>query len=281
MPKTNPNKHAHDEQLGVSLKLESVDKKHPNVDAEEFLATAEKWLRALKSFATEQGEKVRWEIVALKKASAFIEVKPVAVKSRAPLPALVKSWHEGLEKIERTGLPAPKFSPESITALQAFVSSVPQDSKVFLGSGTARLQVTAVTQKRIEQAATHFPLQETGEYVSRGSIRGRLAVLDSWNPQDRSFRLQLPLSPNKPVECTYPENSVSSELGEGFDGMVEVTGLLKYKSSQPWPYAADVESIRVLPRKPKVTLQDLVGLVRLPVGQDSTSYVRGLRDADQ
>jgi hypothetical protein len=281
MPKRNRDKHADDDRLAVSLKLESVDKKHPNVDAEEFLETAEKWLRALKTFATEQGERVKWEIVELKKASAFIEVKPVKAKTGAPLPALVKSWHEGLEKIEKTGNPAPKFSPESLMALRAFVLSVPQDSKVFVGSGSQFHQITSVTQKRIEQAAVHFPQQETGEYVSRGSIRGRLAVLDSWNPKDRSFRLQLPLAPNKPVECTYPENSLSSELGEGFDGMVEVTGLLKYQPSQPWPYAADVESIRVLPRKPKVTLQDLVGLVRLPEGQDSTSYVRGLRDADQ
>jgi hypothetical protein len=62
--------------------------------------------------------------------------------------------------------------------------------------------------------------------------------------------------------------------------MVEITGKLRYRPEHPWPFAADVEHIITLPRKPKVSLKDLVGLVKLPEGQDSVTYVRSLRDAE-
>jgi hypothetical protein len=270
------------EQLSLSLKLETTDRNKPNVDADDFVSTAEKWLCALKTFAKEQGQHVKWEIVDLRKSSAFIQVQPVKVKTGKPALALVKKWQKGLKKIEQTGKPAPSFTPEALSSLRDFVFSVPKDTLVSVGNGSAqeRLSITALTQRRVEQAATYFPPEPKSEYTSRGSIRGRLAVLDSWNPEDRSFRLQLPLAPTRPIKCTYLDTSLSTELGEGFDGMVEITGLLQYKPGQPWPYAADVEHIRVLPRKPKISLEDLVGLVRLPPNQDSVSYVRGLRDAE-
>ena len=65
----------------LSLKLESTDKHNPNVDAEEFFSTAEKWLDALITFAKERGEHVKWEIVDLRKSSAFIQVQPVKIKT--------------------------------------------------------------------------------------------------------------------------------------------------------------------------------------------------------
>jgi hypothetical protein len=269
-------------QYSLSLKLESTNKSRPNVDADDFFSTAEKWLRALKAFAKERGEHVNWEIVDLQKSSALIQVQPVKVKTGKPAPALVRSWEEGLRKIERTGKPAPVFTPEALSALHDFVFSIPKNAVVSIGNGSAneRRQITALTQRRVEQASAQFPAEPKKEYVTRGSIRGRLAVLDSWNPEERSFRLQLPLAPAKPVKCTYHDTSLTSELGEGFEGMVEITGHLKYRPEQPWPYAADVDRIAVLPRRPTVSLKDLVGLIRLPEGQDSVSYVRGLRNAE-
>jgi hypothetical protein len=262
--------------------LETTDRNKPNVDADDFFFAAEKWLRALKIFAKEQGEHVKWEIVDLKKSSALVQVQPVKVKTGRPLPALVRKWEEGFKKTEKTGKPAPKFTPESLSALHDFVFSIPANTVVSIGNGSAseRHKVTPLTQRRIEQALAAFPPEPRKEYVAQGSVRGLLAVLDSWNPDERSFRLKLPLAPAKPVKCTYRDESLTTELGESFEGMVEITGRLKYKPENPWPYAADVEHISALPRKPKVSLKDLVGLVKLPEGQDSVSYVRSLRDAE-
>ncbi len=270
------------EQLSLSLKLETTDKNKPNVDADDFFFAAEKWLRALKTFAKEQGQHVKWEIVDLRKASALVEVQPVNVKSGRPAPALVKKWEHGLRRIEETGKPDPKFTPESLSALRAFVFSIPTNTIASVGNGPAseRHRVTPLTQRRVEQALSTFPPEPKKEYRAQGSLRGLLAVLDSWNPDERSFQLKLPMAPTKPVNCTYRDASLTAELGESFEGMVEVTGALRYKPEHPWPFAADVEHISTLPRKPSVTLKDLVGLVKLPEGQDSVSYVRSLRDAE-
>jgi hypothetical protein len=189
-------------RLALSLKLETADKNNPNVDVEDFLSTAERWLRALKIFAREQGAHVKWEIVDLKKSSAFIQVQPVGVKTGKPIPTLVKKWDDGLRKIEKTGKQVPKFTPEALAALQDFVISIPRDTIVSVGGGTGPIQISAFTQRRVEEAIRRLPEQPRTEYAAQGSIRGRLAVLDSWNPEERSFRLQLPLNPAKAVRCT-------------------------------------------------------------------------------
>ncbi|SRR5947199_7489743 len=280
--KREPTPKLSQDQLSLSLKLETTDRNKPNVDADDFFLAAEKWLRALKIFAKEQGEHVKWEIVDLKKASALVEVQPVRVETGKPVPNLVRKWEQGLKKVEQTGRPAPKLTPDALSALRDFVFSIPTNTVASIGNGPAseRHKVTPLTQRRIEQAVAAFPPEPKKEYVAQGSIRGLLAVLDSWNPEERSFRLKLPMAPAKPVKCTYRDISLTAELGESFEGMVEITGQLRYKPEHPWPYAADVEHITTLPRKPKVSLKDLVGLVKLPEGEDSVSYVRSLRDAE-
>lgn len=266
----------------LSLKIETTDSKSHNVNVDDFFKTAEKWLSALKAFALEQGELVTWEIVELKKSSAFIQVQPIKVKTQKPAAKLVKTWDDGLRRIEKTGRPPAKFSSTSLAALEEFVFSVPQNTVVSVGNGRpdASLTITALTQRRVEEAAHRRPVETPREYVSHGSVRGRLAVLDSWKPEERSFHLQLPLAPDKHVKCTYRDPALVSSLGGGFEGTVEITGLLSYKPNQPWPFAADVDRIRVLPRTPEVSLRDLVGLIHLPEGLDSVSYVRSVRDAE-
>jgi hypothetical protein len=266
----------------LSLKIETTDSKTHNVNVDDFFGTAEKWLGALKAFAHEQGEVVRWEIVGLNKSSAFIQVQPIKIATRKPAAKLVKTWDQGLREIEKTGQPPPKFTPASLAALQEFVLSVPQNTTVSVGNGlaAAAMPITALTQRRVEEAVNRRPVEVPREYVSHGSVRGRLAVLDSWKPDERSFHLQLPLAPDKHVKCIYRDPALVTSLGQGFEGTVEITGLLRYKPDQPWPYAADVDRIRVLPRISQVSLRDLVGLVPLPEGLDSVSYIRSVRDAE-
>jgi hypothetical protein len=71
-----------------------------------------------------------------------------------------------------------------------------------------------------------------------------------------------------------------TELGYGFEGIVEVEGLLHYRREGIWPYKAEIDRIYVLTREQTVSLKDLVGLLRLPEGQDSVSYIRRVRDAE-
>lgn len=269
-----------DEQPSLSLKVETGDDKHPHVDADDFLTTADKWLRSLKAFAMEQGKAIRWEIVDLRKSSAFIEVQPVAIKTNRPAMKLAKQWEEGLRKIERTGRPAPGFKPQSLIALKEFVSSLPTDVIVKVGNHAGEsLKLTALTQRRVEEATQQMRVPQKTEYSTRGSVRGRLAVLDSWKPEERSFTLQLPLAPNQPVKCTYLDPQLVEKLGGSFEGTVEITGTLHYKPDRPWPSAVEVSGIRPLNKIP-VSLKSLAGLITLPPGIDSVSYVRSVRDVE-
>lgn len=265
----------------LSLHVEPAETKQRNVDAEQFFGLAEKWLKALKAFASDTGLHVRWEIVELKKASAFVQVRPVEAQTLKPLPALVREWDKGVRSVQKSGRPPEGFKSASLQSLQDFVKAVPLDNVVSLGSGAKKpLFVTAETQRRVEQAAVMASSQIPLQYSVRGTVRGRLAVLNSWNPEERSFRLQIPLSPGKPVNCTYRDEQLVSELGSGFEGVVEVDGLFHYRREEVWPNRAEVSGIRVLARERLSSLQDLVGLIRLPAGQDSVSYVRSLRDAE-
>jgi len=280
--RSTPSEKLRKDSPTLSLKIETTDSKTSNVNVDDFLRTAEIWLTALKAFAVEQGELVRWEIVDLKKSSAFIQVQPVKVNTRRPAAKLVKQWDEGFRKIEKTGRPPGNFTSASLAALKEFVFSVPQNTVVSVGNGFAGSgsPITALTQHRVEEALHRRPVEVPREYVSQGSVRGRLAVLDSWKPEERSFHLQLPLVPDKHVKCTYRDPALVTSLGAGFEGTVEITGQLRYKPEQPWPYAADVDRIRVLPRSPEVSLRDLVGLIHLPGNMDSVSYIRSVRDAE-
>jgi hypothetical protein len=166
--------------------------------------------------------------------------------------------------------------------LQDFVGAVPANSTVTLGDGTKKkpFLVTAETQRRVEQAVAAASSTVPREYSVRGKLRGRLAVLNSWNPDERSFRLQVTLAPGKPVTCTYRDEHLVNELGSGFEGVTEVDGLLHYRREEVWPHRAEVDAIRVLAREQVTSLKDLVGLLQLPGGLDSVSYVRSLRDAE-
>ena len=145
MPKRERKSKAKSErdQFSLSLKLEPTDRNNPNVDADDFLSAAEKWLHALKTFVKEQGEHVKWEIVDLKR------------------------WEEGLRKIEQTGRPAPKFTPEALVALEDFVLSIPKNTVVSLGTAQERRPVTPLTQRQVEQAIGQFPPEPRNEYVAK------------------------------------------------------------------------------------------------------------------
>jgi len=266
----------------LSLLVEPAGQGGRNVNAEHFFAVAEQWLRALKAFARDNGQQATWEIVALRKSSAFVQVRPVEPQTRMPLPVLVKRWDAGVREVERSGRSPEGFGPGSMKALQEFVSSVPSDAAVTLGNGSKKrvFQITAQTQRRVEEAVLAVLAAAPLEYSVRGALRGRLAILNSWNPEERSFRLQLPLAPNKPVVCAYETEKLVSELGSGFEGVIEVQGLFHYRREEVWPHHAEVDGIRVLSREPSASLKDLIGLRRLPEGEDSVSYVRSARDAE-
>src|ERR1039458_6176732 len=138
----------------LSLRVEAVEPAQRNVDAEHFFTVAERWLRALQAFAHDSGQRVTWEIVGLKKSSAFVQVIPVEPRTREPIPELAKKWDSGFREVSRTGHPPEGFRPDSLGALEAFVKAVPTNAIVSVGNGRKKnvISITAEVQRRVEEA---------------------------------------------------------------------------------------------------------------------------------
>jgi hypothetical protein len=267
-------------ELNASLTLivKPPDDPEKPVDAQLFLETATKWLHALATFAVEQGRQVRWEIADLQRSSAVVEVLPVDVVTGVIASDLAENWESAIRSIEQQAAPPASITPKAIRAIGEFVNAV-SDLSVAIKTGGEPTphQISPVTQKRFLDATAALPPEE---YALKGTVRGRLAVLNSWNPKERWFRLQLPLAPDKHVKCVYTDEMLIEELGETFEDLLEVTGTLHYHFDDPWPSHVEVDHVRPLPKQPAMSLDQLIGSLKLPRGLDSVTYVRSLRDAE-
>jgi hypothetical protein len=262
----------------LTLIVRPMDDPQKSVDAQKFFDAARKWLDSLSIFATDQGRQIRWEIAGLQKSSAVVEVLPIDVISGVVAQEITRNWEVAIREIELTGHAPTDIKPTSVRGIGEFVNSI-SDLAVSFKSASAPEphQISANTQKRVQDAIAALP---PDEYQSQGTVRGRLAVLNSWNQNERWFRLQLPLAPDKHVRCSYSDVKIVEELGETFEDLLEVTGTLHYRIDDPWPYQIEVERIRRVPTRPALSIDQLVGAIRLPEGVDSVSYVRSLRDAE-
>src|ERR1039458_263981 len=125
----------------LSLLVQPAEQRQRNVNAEQFFALADRWLKALQAFASDTGQRVTWEIVELKKSSAFVQVRPVEPQTRKPVPALARQWEAGVRQLEQTGRPPEGFKINSLGALQEFVKGVSPDAAVTLGNGSKKKSI--------------------------------------------------------------------------------------------------------------------------------------------
>jgi hypothetical protein len=265
-------------KAGLTLVVKPVDDPERPVDAEQFLQAATKWLASLASFASDNGLNVRWEIAELKRSSALLEVIPIDVRTGIIANSVAKEWKRVVKEIETTGVSPREMRSETVRDMEQFTSAA-NDLTVVVSAGedVAAQAITINTQKRMKEAIAALPSEE---YKQEGTIRGKLAVLNSWNPEERWFRLRIPLAPEKQVRCLYVDEGLISELGDTFEKLVDVTGLMHYKKSEIWPSLIEVRSIRKLP---ELSLDEFLAEMQpfpMPNGTDSVSCIRSLRDAE-
>lgn len=265
-------------KAGLTLVVKPLDDPEHSVDAEQFLQTATKWLTSLASFALDSGLHVRWEIAELKRSSALLEVIPVDVRTGLIADSVAKQWKKVVRDVETTGLSPKEISSATVRDMEHFTAAANNMTLVVSSGDDPVIQpITVSTQKRFKDAIAALP---TEEFKQHGTVRGRLAVLNSWNPTERWFRLRLPLAPDKQVRCVYTDEGLISDLGNTFEKLVDVTGLMHYKDSEIWPSVIEVQSVRKLP---ELSLEDfLANMMPIPVpaGMDSVSCVRSLRDVE-
>jgi hypothetical protein len=262
----------------LTLVVKPVDDPERPVDAEQFLHAATKWLTSLASFATESGLSVRWEIAELKRSSAVLEVVPIDVHTGVIAASVARDWGTVVQEIETTGRTSKPINPSTVKDIEHFTSTANDLTMVVsTGDETVSKTITLLTQKRLKEAVAGLP---SDEYSQEGTIKGNLAVLNSWNQDERWFRLRVPLAPEKQIRCVYSDPGLIGALGDTFEKPVNVTGLMHYRTGEIWPHRIDVRSVQ---RQPALTLDEFLAKmqpVTLPPGADSVSAVRSLRDAE-
>jgi hypothetical protein len=267
-----------DRKAGLTLVVRPFDDPEQPVDAERFLAAATKWLTSLSSFAADSGLAVRWEIAELRRSSAVLEVVPVDTRTGTIASSVAKDWETVMKEVERTGAPSSAILPTTIKDMEQFASTA-NNLTVLVSAGDEGFStpITITTQKRLKEAAAALPAEE---YAQEGTLRGYLAVLNSWNSEDRWFRLRVPLAPDKQIKCVYADETLIESLGQTFEKLVNVSGTMHYKKGDLWPHRIDIRSVKN--QQPLSLDQFLANMspVVIPHGMDSVSAIRSLRDAE-
>lgn len=116
------------------------------------------------------------------------------------------------------------------------------------------------------------------DILSEGVVKGGLEAVNVHSKQ--SFVIYPDIGPNR-VECNF-KKSLFDLVKSALRQHVIVSGTMKYKSMDPFPYAMDVKNIEVCPPDDELpSLWDLRGIARDAFGgSGSVEYVRAVRDAD-
>ena len=269
---------AEERKAGLTLIVKPIDDPEKPVDAEQFLKAASKWLTSLASFAADTGLTVRWDIAELKRSSAVLEVVPIDVNTGIIAASVAKDWGKLVEEIESTGISSKPLRSSTVKDLEQFTAFANNLAMVVsTGDEPAAKPITANTQKRLKEAVAALP---SDEYCQEGSLKGNLAVLNSWNEDERWFRLRVPLAPDKQIRCVYATETLIGALADTFEKIVTVTGLMHYKKGEVWPHRIDVRAVH---KEAPVSLNQFLASMRpipLPPGMDSVGAIRSLRDAE-
>lgn len=113
--------------------------------------------------------------------------------------------------------------------------------------------------------------------IAKGSMYGMLEWLNLHRNINR-FHIYPTIGPTK-IDCDF-EPELKSQVIAGIDRYVQVSGDLRYKHLEKFPYAMNVKNIEVLPPESELpSLYDLRGIAPKATGdQSSADFVRSLRD---
>jgi hypothetical protein len=155
-----------------------------------------------------------------------------------------------------------------------------RDMTAPVGKAIGTLSVTR--NDRTVEMGSHFGRRVRDllkpEETYPGSIRGMLEAINV-HKSANVFRLYPDLGPSK-LTCHFPQALEPSAI-TGVGRFVEVRGILKYKSSSPYPYEVDVTGIEVFPPSEDLpSLYDLRGSAPEATGTSSSEqFIRELRNA--
>lgn len=147
-----------------------------------------------------------------------------------------------------------------------------------LGKGISQLNVIFDKEKiGVDQAfKARAILYVSPEESCRATFRGMLDIINI-HGGDKVFWLYPEIGPTK-IQCTFPEDLF--ELAKiALGKRVDVKGVFKYRTNAPYPHAADIEGMEVLPPDEELpTFKDLFGIEpEMTGGLSCEDYIRVIR----
>ncbi len=242
-------------------------------DLLEFLHRLRATLKRLEETVTGAGRPaVYYRIVDMEVSSAAIMLEAVPERlEEDPTSEILRRVDTGLTAILEDGPAPPWFDRELLETFKGLTAPLRRHVR---GVHILRPARTFTLSRQFEVSIDRI----LGEDItSVGSISG---FLDAINVHGvRHFHVYPLIGPSK-VLCVFPEELLP-DVRKGLKRHVIVSGVLRYKLHEAFPYQVDVESIEVLPLAEELpTLRSLRGIAPGAAGAfDSVAFVRRLRDA--
>jgi hypothetical protein len=261
----------------VTVTIEGSPQDNGRVRLSEFIKQLEAVKSSLKQterLITESGEAaLYYQIVELTYASpARVVIEPVSIGTETVgLGArTVKQYASNLRQVARGRRPA----HIDLAALQSY-QNLTSMLKQHVGRVTIKDSGKAIPidSKFVTRIAKIIGPDELAE----GSMYGTLEWLNIHRNINR-FHIYPTVGPDK-LDCEF-ENNIKPDVIAAIDKYVQVSGQLRYKHLEKFPYAMDVSHIEVLPPENELPrLYDLRGIEPNATGDLSAAdFVRTLRD---
>lgn len=241
----------------------------------EFLNSLKNCLKKVESNLTgKERSSLYYRIADLRTGSATVSLEAVQREAGPDIAVpVLEKFSDGLNLIQKYGKLPDGFDQEVLETYRKLV--VPLKKHV---TGIEIKRPDTVTEITI-QLETNIEKILGEDITSAGSVMG---YLDAVNVHGvNHFYIYPTIGPTK-LLCAFPDKLLDS-VRKGLKGYVSVSGTLRYKKREIFPYQIDVEDLEIYPPSEKTpSLSSLRGMApKVTGGLDSVAFVRKLRDADR
>jgi hypothetical protein len=242
-------------------------------DFAEFLFETLRCLRGVdRNVSGKEKLSTDYKITGLHSGSATVEVEPVPYRSTEDYSSeIIDRFTDGLTTIIERAEAPPHFDRALLEEFKLLAKPLSRRvSEIEIRAGKKKIRVTKQLEVNIEKII--------GEDIkSEGTVAGHLDVV---NVHERNLFYIYPVVGPAKIGCQF-SNDLLEEVKAALKQYVTVSGTLRYKQNEVFPYQVDAERIEIHPPDDELpTLASLRGIAPAMTGDlDSVEFIRRLRNA--
>lgn len=205
-------------------------------------------------------------------ATVSIEAYPISESDIDMSEAVISKFTNGIRTLVIEKKAPIDFDRSTLEAYKGLTSGLSKHiAELTIIDGVNEIPVSNEIEYVIEHAIGP-------DILAEGVIKGSLEAINVHSKT--SFNIYPDIG-SKRVQCNFSQ-AMFSEVKSALRQYVVVSGMMKSKSLDPFPYEMDVKEISICPLEETLpTLWDLRGTAKNGFGdKDSVEFVRALRDTD-